>query len=85
MTAKGWQGSLGLPRVLTVNYLEGVTDSSATEKGYWDSTQASDGTYTIKVLPQSSYLTLDPRTGPPSRALKTSHNSYRKDFPPSEH
>lgn len=51
MTAKGWQGSLGLPRVLTVNYLEGVTDSSATEKGYWDSTQASDGTYTIRVLP----------------------------------
>jgi len=35
-TAKGWQGSLGLPRVLTVKTIRGVTDSAerATEKGY---------------------------------------------------
>lgn len=49
--AKGWQGSLGLPRELSVNTLEGVTDSAnrATEKGYWDAKQESDGTYTIRV------------------------------------
>ena len=52
MGAKGWQGSLGLVRVLSVKTIKGVTDSAdrATEKGYWDSKPESDGTYTIRVL-----------------------------------
>ena len=53
MTAKGWQGSLGLVRVLSVKTIKGVTDSAdrATEKGYWDSKAESDGTFTIRVHP----------------------------------
>ena len=49
--AKGWRGSLALPRVLSVNIVKGVTDSGdrATEKGYWDAKQESDGTYTVRV------------------------------------
>jgi len=52
MLAKGWQGSLGLPRVLSVNTISGVTDSRdrATERGYWDAVEQSDGTFTIRVL-----------------------------------
>jgi sucrose-6-phosphate hydrolase SacC (GH32 family) len=56
-TAKGWAGSLGLPRWLTVNTVSGVTDpvSRVTEKGYWEATEKPDGTFTIRV---SSLCTL---------------------------
>lgn len=57
MLAKGWQGSLGLPRVLSVKTISGVTDSKdrATEKGYWDAVEQSDGTFIIRV--RSSHFT----------------------------
>ena len=49
--AKGWQGSLGLPRVLSVNLIREVTDSreKVMEKGYWDFSEEGDGKYTIRV------------------------------------
>jgi beta-fructofuranosidase len=49
--AKGWQGSLGLPRVLSVKVIHGVTDPEykVMEKGYWDSFKGSDGKHTIRV------------------------------------
>jgi hypothetical protein len=52
MLAKGWQGSLGLPRVLSVKTISGVTDSRdrAAQKGNWDAVEQSDGTFTIRVL-----------------------------------
>jgi beta-fructofuranosidase len=61
MTVKGWQGSLGLVRVLSVNTIKGVTDSvaKATEKGYWDAQAESDGTFTIRVCLSLINLTVD--------------------------
>src|SRR5204863_8163485 len=49
--AKGWKGSLGLPRVLSVNLIRGVTDpgDKVMEKGYWDFSEEPDGKYTIRV------------------------------------
>jgi beta-fructofuranosidase len=57
--AKGWQGSLGLPRVLSVEVIHGVTDpeKKVLEKGHWDSFKDTDGTYTIRVCDFQIYIT----------------------------
>ena len=74
--AKGWQGSLGLPRVLSVKIIEGVTDTAGkvNEKAYWDAKQASDGTYTIRVIP--SDMTSDNRRWD-NNPFQSSQNSVK--------
>jgi beta-fructofuranosidase len=74
MLAKGWQGSLGLPRVLSVKTVKGVTDSKAraTEKGSWDAKEESDGTFTIRVVSRMTKLIVDIGTTTHSRSLSTS-------------
>jgi len=83
MTAKGWQGSLGLVRVLSVKTIKGVTDSAekATEKGYWDAKAESDGTFTIRVCPSFINLIEDFGSRSHSGIHETSRTGPNVVFP----